>query len=135
MKRLGAKTGWSAPSWSKAAKWRTVTWGEGGPAPAQHRRAAGRRIRLRGLTLFLLALVSYCLVITARAEWQIYHLRRELAAAQQRRQSLLEERQALERELRRLADPAYLERVAREELGLVRPGEVLIVPGDRLSPP
>jgi cell division protein FtsB len=70
-----------------------------------------------------------------RAEWQIYQLRKDLAAVQAKREILTQRRQALEEELRRLGDPKYLERVAREELGLVRPGEVLVVPGSRLDSP
>lgn len=133
----GFKPGQTVVSWPGARKRRTMAWGRSNSSwqPAAARRATARKIRLRGRTLFLLALLLYCLVLAARAEWQIYHLRRELALAQERRQGLLEQRQTLEKELRRLADPAYLERVAREELGLVRPGEVLIIPGDRLSQP
>ncbi|MBC7335833.1 MAG: septum formation initiator family protein, partial [Clostridia bacterium] len=75
------------------------------------------------------------LVLAARAEWQLYHLRRDLVEAEQKRQALVQQRQSLEKECARLKDPAYLEGVAREELGLVRPGEVLVLPGDRLQRP
>lgn len=46
---------------------------------------------------------------------------------------LQEEKEALEEEVRRIrGDPLYLERLARRELGMVRPGEILfiIVEGD-----
>ena len=101
-------------------------------APSQGRR---NRLRLRGRTLLVLAVLAYCSAVMVRAEWQIYQLRKDLAAVQAKREILTQRRQALEEELRRLGDPKYLERVAREELGLVRPGEVLVVPGSRLDSP
>lgn len=94
-----------------------------------------RRLPLRGRVVVLLVLLVYCLVLAARAEWQLYHLRRDLVEAEQKRQALVQQRQSLEKECARLKDPAYLEGVAREELGLVRPGEVLVLPGDRLQRP
>ncbi|MGB9885783.1 MAG: FtsB family cell division protein [Moorellales bacterium] len=84
--------------------------------------------------MLLLLILGYCLVLSLRSEWQIYRLKRELAQVEATRQELLLKRQALEREKQRLNDPVYLEGVVREELGLVRPGEVLVVPGDRLAP-
>ena len=59
-------------------------------------------------------------------------------------QSLERENVALRRDAERLAqiidrlrnDPAYLERIAREERGMVRPGETVLKfpPKDRVSP-
>lgn len=39
-----------------------------------------------------------------------------------------EEREILEKELKNISDPKFIERVARQELGLVKPGELLIIP-------
>ena len=93
-----------------------------------------RRRWLRGRTLLVMLIIGYCAVLSLRAEWQIHTLNRELAREEAARKELLQLRESLETEKRRLNDPAYLEQVAREELGLVRPGEVLVVPGDRLNP-
>jgi len=58
-------------------------------------------------------------------------LARQAAQLDQRRRDLATENQALRDEIQRLrTDDAYIERLARTELGLVRPGEVefLVVP-------
>ena len=55
------------------------------------------------------------------------HARREFAAAAQDLARLKHENAALRDRVRRLrSDPATIESVARGELGLVRPGEILV---------
>lgn len=39
-----------------------------------------------------------------------------------------EEKSNLEEELKNVNNPEYIEKIAREELGLVKPGELLIIP-------
>jgi cell division protein FtsB len=88
----------------------------------------GLLIRRRGL---LLAAVSTFLAMTVAAVFgeggyrDVKQLRREVA---ERRAELDAQRarvSALQAEVRRLqSDPAALERLAREQLGLVRPGEI-----------
>lgn len=65
-----------------------------------------------------------------------YSLAREAARLEQHRRDLIAENQRLREEIQRLqTDDRYIERLAREQLGLVRPGEIelLIVPPS--SPP
>jgi cell division protein FtsB len=38
------------------------------------------------------------------------------------------EKTRLEEELNNINNPEYIERIAREELGLVKPGELLLIP-------
>jgi cell division protein FtsB len=40
----------------------------------------------------------------------------------------IEQNQKLKEEIERVKSPAYIEKVAREELGLVKPGEILLIP-------
>jgi len=79
---------------------------------------------LRRLLLLLLAAVlAYLLLLSDFGLLRRWQLARQ-AARERARIEVLQARQAeLERERERLADPAYLERVAREEHGMVRPGE------------
>jgi hypothetical protein len=65
-----------------------------------------------------------------------YGLAREAARLEQHRLDLIRTNERLREEIRRLeTDDRYIERLAREQLGLVRPGEIelLIVPQG--SPP
>jgi cell division protein FtsB len=89
---------------------------------------------LRSLVTAIVAVVLVALAVAGLKGWRDYQsarahesrLRAEIAASEARIH-------VLERRINRLQDdPATLDRVAREELGLVRPDEVVIVlPEDR----
>jgi cell division protein FtsB len=83
------------------------------------------------------ALVFVTLVVLADALFGDRGLAQALRARQDHRQAVAElstlrgENAALRDEARRLRDdPATIEGVAREELGLIRPGEILVVVRD-----
>lgn len=73
---------------------------------------------------------------SAQAALRLYRLVRQVAELEHHRTALLEENRQLREEIRRLYEPAYVERLAREQLGLVRPGEiaVILVPEPTPSP-
>jgi cell division protein FtsB len=54
--------------------------------------------------------------------------RERLARLERQTQVLQQANAGLEAQIRRLNDPEYLERLARERLGMVRPGEIGFVP-------
>jgi cell division protein FtsB len=53
--------------------------------------------------------------------------RADLARMEQQAHVLQQQNVALDRRLQQLDDPAYLERIARECLGMVKPGEIAFV--------
>lgn len=69
---------------------------------------------------------------------QVYRLEREAARLEQLRGDLEEQNALLREEIKLLHTPQYVEKLAREQLGLVKPGEIslLIVqaPADPLPP-
>jgi cell division protein FtsB len=98
------------------------------PAVARRRRQArwiGRILVLISCVLLLDGLLGdQGLARTIKA-------RRELRLASESLERIKQENAALRDEARRLqADPATLEAVARRELGLIRPGEILVVVKD-----
>jgi len=99
--------------------------------------AHGRRTRAIRLTpragvlaLVLIALLFY-LVVPLRT-----YLAQRDRLTQLRRQShvLLQQNEQLQRQIRQLQDPAYLERIARECLGMVKPGEIGFIIAPRTGP-
>ena len=56
-----------------------------------------------------------------------YRLRREAARLERQVQTLRQENAQLREEIRRLHTPVYIERLAREQLGLVKPGEIPVI--------
>ena len=93
------------------------------------------RLTSRGavLAVVIIALLLY-LVVPLRT----YIAQRDQLSDLQKQTALLEEQnRQLQRRVALLHDPAYLERLARECLGMVRPGEIgfVVVPkGGRVIP-
>lgn len=61
------------------------------------------------------------------AYWDGYQLRREAARLARDRDALRRQNAQLREEIRLLDTPEYIERIAREQLGLVRPGEIAVI--------
>ncbi|GFN21764.1 cell division protein FtsL [Thermanaeromonas sp. C210] len=99
--------------------------GVGGKSNATRRRRS-RRSRLP-LLLLLLGLL-YLAGAFIHLEWKIYQVNKELEAYRQQKEALLEEQARLQEEIRRLNTDEYIERVAREELGLIKEGEKVLLP-------
>ena len=68
--------------------------------------------------------VLACLVIIAQQEYKIYQLKQEKAAAEARIEALNEKHANLEAERKKLDDPKYLEKLAREDYNMVGKNEV-----------
>jgi cell division protein FtsB len=99
-------------------------------APEPERPARGPRLTFHGSVL-VMTLVALLLMAVPPAR-QFYREQTQLQAAEQKLATLKQDNARLEGQMARLKDPAYLEKLARQELGVVRPGEIgfVVVPGD-----
>lgn len=68
--------------------------------------------------------VLICLGIIAQQEYKIYQLKQEKAATEARIDALTEKHVNLEAERKKLDDPKYLEKLAREDYNMVGKNEV-----------
>lgn len=59
---------------------------------------------------------------------QIQELEHEVTRLEKQISSAREQRERLQIELNNINNPEYIEKIARKELGLVKPGELLIIP-------
>ncbi len=81
----------------------------------------------------ILLVVIAALSMSALAPVKQAFSQQAMIRAEQRKLDVLQsENQNLEERLQRLQDPEYVEKLAREELGLVKPGEIayVVVPGE-----
>lgn len=87
------------------------------------------RVRLRFGTIFALC---FMLTVVGSSAWQISKLRSQvegqLAHLNQEKVTLLQQEKFLHEEIAQLKTPSYIEKLAREQLGLVKRGEILISP-------
>lgn len=103
--------------------------GDGTTDSSERTRLYGAKVRKAVLIL----IASYFLFLSARMEWQSISLSKQIQSATVKQQELAARRQQLKNEINLLNQPQYLERIAREQLGLVRPDEVLVIHGDRIN--
>src|SRR5690554_5920158 len=84
---------------------------------------SSKAFKLLLLIFFFLAgfkfYLNYKKIEQIKGEIEILHNRIELS---------LERNEELKNELGNVNDPEYIEKIARKELGLVKPGELLLVP-------
>lgn len=88
-----------------------------------------QRVRLRRSSVFVLC---FTLAVIGSSAWQIWKLRSQvegqLAHLNQEKITLLQQERFLHDEITQLNTPSYIEKLAREQLGLVKHGEILISP-------
>jgi len=97
--------------------------------PKPSRGSAGRRNR-PNLLLRLAFLAG--IAVLASSIWDLWQLHaginQRLAGLNAEKARLMQQQQDLKEEIARLNTPSYIEQLAREQLGLVRRGEILIAP-------
>lgn len=83
------------------------------------------------MTILLIVIAALSMSALAPAR-QAFSQQSMIRAEQRKLVVLQSENQKLNERLARLQDPEYVEKLAREELGLVKPGEVayVVVPGE-----
>jgi cell division protein FtsL len=91
--------------------------------PVAGRTGSGRRPRLV-LCLIMLAVV-YSAALFASQQLHLSRLHRELSRIEANIAAVQRQNEEMLREIGMLHTPAYLEKMVRQELGMVRPGEVL----------
>ncbi|SHH05043.1 FtsB family cell division protein [Desulfosporosinus lacus] len=88
-----------------------------------------QRVRIRRSSILVLVVL---MAIVGSSAWQIWKLRTrvedQLAQLNQEKTKLLQQEKILNDEITRLNTPSYIEQLAREQLGLVKQGEILISP-------
>ena len=83
-----------------------------------------KRRKSNGFKLFMLVVLGVCLFVLGRQEYRIYQIKQEQAATQQRIDALKKKKAELEDERKRLDDPRYIEKLAREDYNMVGKNEV-----------
>ena len=81
-----------------------------------------RRFRTGRILAAAAAILLLAFVI--RSGYSIWMLREEIAAEEVKKQELMKEHAELEARKKELQDPAVIERKARDDLGMVKPGEL-----------
>lgn len=91
------------------------------------------KINIKKLMILAVAVVAavYFVYVLIWQQIAISSKNREIEALQRQVMSATEESERLSQEVENLNDPEYLERVAREQLGLVRPNERVFVDSNK----
>ena len=76
-----------------------------------------------------LFVVAYVIFNFGRQYYHILQMNGEIDGYLNHKMALAQEQKLLQEEIALLNDQSYIERIAREDLGLIKPGETLLVPG------
>lgn len=83
-----------------------------------------RRRQPKIVRLFLFFIIFLSFLFLCQKLYSFYELQQQIHEAEVIREQLLQDKQDLEERKQELNDPAVLERKARDDLGMVKPGEV-----------
>ena len=83
-----------------------------------------RRRKSNKFKCFLLFLIALCIVWTGKQEYEIHKIHQRQAEVGQRIELLKQQKAELEAERKRLDDPRYIEKLAREDYNMVGKDEV-----------
>ncbi|MBS3887538.1 MAG: septum formation initiator family protein [Firmicutes bacterium] len=90
---------------------------------ARRRSPAGNKL-VKGL---IIVLILYFVFLFATQSIRLLQMRRTLSSIEAEIQAVRLQNEEMLREIEQLHSPAYLEKMAREELGMVRSGELLFL--------
>jgi cell division protein FtsB len=90
-----------------------------------------RKYRVKWFRLAVWLIVGYSVYVLAGQQIELNVLSREREATRARLEQLNQTNKALADEKVRLGTSAHVEKLARDELGLVKPGEVPYVPAEK----
>ena len=94
-----------------------------------------RRLRLSARGVLLLIVMGLILLATVAPLRNLNQQRAQLARLKQQTAQLEQQNEALQARVTQLDDPTYLEQLARQCLGMVKPGEVAFVTVPRHGAP
>lgn len=89
-----------------------------------------RKYRMRWFRLLVMFILGYSVFILVNQQIEINAVKHETNATRTRVEQMKQLNQSYSEEKARLSTPAYVEKLAREELGLAKPGEVLYIPAE-----
>ncbi|NMA01126.1 MAG: septum formation initiator family protein [Clostridia bacterium] len=91
------------------------------------RKSKGKMIGRKLMTLILGSLIFYLAFNFGQGFYQIHQLKKELSALEQEYTELQEINNELLNEVEYLHSPEAIEKIAREKLGLIKEGEIVIM--------
>lgn len=83
-----------------------------------------KRKRTHGTRIIFYFILVMALAAGAFRGYDMYQMEQQIAEAEKTRDELLQEKERLQKETEDLQNPHEIERKARDDLGMVRPGEV-----------
>lgn len=87
-----------------------------------------RKVRIKWFRLATIFVIGYFMYLIIGQQSQLSAIEAENKAARQRLEQAAQVNASLIEERNKLNTPGYIEKIAREELGLVKPGEVPYIP-------
>jgi len=97
------------------------------PLPTKGVKKKRVKFKLSGPSVILLILLGFIFYSFGGQVVEMYKVQHEIKKIQNQMDDLQEKNSDLRRQIEQLSSEAYIEREAREKLGLVKPGEKIII--------
>ncbi|MBB5335442.1 FtsB family cell division protein [Pectinatus brassicae] len=90
-----------------------------------------KKRQLNIFTVVFIAIIAYFSYIAINQQMYISNVSSEYQIAQQKYDKVMQENQKLKAEKDALQNPKYIEKIARDELGMTKKGEIPYVASDK----
>jgi cell division protein FtsL len=87
-----------------------------------------KKIKINPLKLIICFFIGYMVFSYGQVYFQIRELDEKIASYEKIKEELLIENDELQDEYAKLHNDTFIEKMAREKLGMVKPGETIIIP-------
>lgn len=96
-------------------------------------KSTARSVRVKGkplrwVKLILAGLGLYLLFLFGMSGFEIWKLKQQITNLEQEQSQLVQHQEQIKQELQSLNNPEVIEKIARENLGMVRNGETIVIP-------
>lgn len=83
-----------------------------------------RRHKIKWFKIIFFVVIGYFVYVCVQQQFEISKIHSEMELTKNKLEQTNQLNESLQEERNRLSTPAYVEKLAREELGLVKPGEM-----------
>lgn len=90
-----------------------------------------RKYRIKWFRMAFMLVVGYCLFVVVNQQLELNAINREADATRAKLEQLKQLNTSYAKEKSQLSTTQYVEKLARDELGMAKPGEVPYIPADK----
>ncbi len=97
-------------------------------ADFKRKKSKSKKIKINPIKIIICFFVGYMIFSFGQVYFGVKDLNEKIASYEQIKEEMLEDNKVLQKEYEKLHSNAFIEKLAREKLGMVKPGEEIVLP-------